>query len=232
MTLTTFTPNRKHLGNSRSFALGLAIALAGSLTSTHAQEQEELTKEEAQAVVSLWRAQPTGQLFERWVKDQLGFYGIECARLGGLELEKDLVGARPLGTGSWSAAPNKEQSTLACKALAAAAKTTLTPECYNITSRQSPFQLPVQGWPVHYTYLEREVIDGDTANVGGYCQLVASERATKQFFAGPAKVRVLAPWHNSELMTAQGPHPLKVTSLRFEVEGLPHQLPPMMAVLP
>lgn len=213
-------------------AFAIALALGAALTTAHASEQKELTKEEAQAVVTLWRKQPTAAPFERWVKDQLGFYSVECARLGGLELETELARAFPMGSGNWTAAANQEQSTLACKALARAASTGLTPDCYHINARQSPFQLPVQGLPMNFSYLEREVLDGEMAAVSGYCQLVASERATKQFFAGEAVVRVLSPWRETEEMTAQGSRTLLVTSLRFEVVGLPQQLYPMMAVLP
>lgn len=212
-------------------ATAAASAISAQSLTTTGTEQASL-EADAQAIVALWQAQPTDSDFDRWVSDQLLYYAAHCAIQAKMSLPAVIRAARPLGQGSWASPQNANQDRAVCRALASAKETGLAPVCASMTSTQPPFAFPPTGMPANYAYPGKKVEDGTKVTAGGYCLLVDGVSATRQFYAGPAVVRLLGQPAESIVQTAQGPRKLRVSSIRFEVQGGPASMPAVLAVWP
>lgn len=213
-------------------SLSLALAAAAPLAA-HAQAPS-VPKETARAVIQLWEFQSklADTDFAYWMTDQLLMYAVHCAAAAQLPVPAALEKAKPRRAGAWTVPGNDLETQTACQGLAQANGYGLKPECAALTSTQPPFTMPRAGLPRDYVYLSRDAQDGERVTVGGYCQLVEREPLTRQFYAGPARVRLLGAPSVSSVQTASGPVRLRTSSVRFEVQGLFGDAHPVLAVWP
>lgn len=176
----------------------------------------EVPAEVANEVISHRLAMPTPTTaFAQWEADQWQFHAQNCARAAGVPVPAKLQTAKRYGSGSWQLPSNSAKT---CLALAKGP----APTCYDLVSRDTPFQPPQRGLPSNYAFLGASgVQEGLRVMVGGFCELVSGKPETQQYYTGPAIVKWRVPLARQTLHTAKGAQQLEVGSLEFRGEGLP-----------